>query len=285
MTKVIAIREDTGRTCPYCRFPLKEGSPAERCDACGSLHHEDCWTDGGGCAVLGCSQAGAAGAASAPPGGHQPHAGNVTVGCPGTATALPGHAPPPPGARTKPRLSNQAILIAAGVIAFLGIGTGVVVATSGSSSQRGARPGAATSTSVSGAPSSSQPTAAEESSDRRAISQILSTYQQSYSDHDLRGLSSIFSPGILRHGLAASGCVVSRGQRAVLADYESQFAQGSGSYRLAGLSPDEIALDSKSRAHLHANYVISPGGTGFVNFRFAEIDSEWKVSEVDATCD
>jgi hypothetical protein len=284
MTRVIATREDTGRTCPYCRFPLKEGSPAERCDACGSLHHEDCWTDGGGCAVLGCSQAGAAGAANAAPGGHRPHAANVTAGYPGTATASPGHAPP--SARTKPRFSNQAILIAAGVIAFLGIGTGVVVATSGSSSPHDAGPAiATTSTSAPGAAGSSQPTPAEEASDRQAISQILSTYQQSYSDHDLQGLSSIFSPGILRHGLAASGCVVSRGQRAVLDDYESQFAQGSGSYRLTGLAPDEIAMDSKSRAHLHANYVISPGGTGFVNFRFAEIDNEWKVSEVDATCD
>jgi hypothetical protein len=283
MTRVIATREDTGRTCPYCRFPLKEGSPSERCDACGSLHHEDCWSDGGGCAVLGCSQAGTSAPASASPGPGQPRpasAGNAAGSYPG-AEAGSGY-PPRSGVRASSRFSNQAILIAAGVIAFLGIGTGVVVATSGPSGHPGARP-AATTRAV--APGTSQPTADEESENRDAIMRTLSTYQRSYSEHDLQGLSSIFSSGILRHGLAASGCVVSRGQRAVLADYESQFAQGSGSYRLVGLAPQEIVLDSKSRAHLHANYVISPGGSGFVNFRFAELGGEWKVSEVDATCD
>lgn len=283
MTRVIATREDTGRTCPYCRFPLKQGGPAERCDSCGSLHHQDCWNDGGGCAVLGCSQAGAAGTASVPPEAYQPHAGNPTGGYPPAAASPLGYGPPS-DVHTAPRFSNKTILIAAAVIAFLGIGTGVVVATGGSSARPGTTPAATTGTAA-GAPGSSRPTPAEEAGDRRAITQILSTYQSAYSDHDLQGLSSIFSPGILRHGLAASGCVVSRGQRAVLADYESQFAAGSGSYRLIDLSPEEIVLDSKSRAHLHANYVISPGGTGFVNFRFAELGGEWKVSEVDATCD
>lgn len=47
---------DSGRLCPYCRFPLKDGIVAYKCDDCGALHHDDCWADGTGCAVLGCSQ-------------------------------------------------------------------------------------------------------------------------------------------------------------------------------------------------------------------------------------
>jgi Prokaryotic RING finger family 1 len=58
---------ETGRTCPYCRFPLKRDVPAVRCDACGAFYHEECWQEGGGCAILGCPNAVAsAGAATAP---------------------------------------------------------------------------------------------------------------------------------------------------------------------------------------------------------------------------
>lgn len=46
--------QETSRTCPYCRFPLKDGVPALRCDLCQAVHHEDCWRDGGGCATYGC---------------------------------------------------------------------------------------------------------------------------------------------------------------------------------------------------------------------------------------
>jgi Prokaryotic RING finger family 1 len=54
---------EAGRTCPYCRFPLKPDVPAVRCDACSSVYHRECWEEGGGCAILGCANAvqGAAG--------------------------------------------------------------------------------------------------------------------------------------------------------------------------------------------------------------------------------
>lgn len=45
---------DAGRACPYCRFQFQEGAIAYKCDACGSLHHDDCWAEGSGCAMLGC---------------------------------------------------------------------------------------------------------------------------------------------------------------------------------------------------------------------------------------
>jgi hypothetical protein len=49
--------KEVGRTCPFCRFPLKEGLEAYRCDTCGALHHADCWQEGRGCAVFGCASA------------------------------------------------------------------------------------------------------------------------------------------------------------------------------------------------------------------------------------
>lgn len=46
--------ELTGRACPYCRFPLKEGAAIESCGSCGAVHHAECWLDNGGCSVTGC---------------------------------------------------------------------------------------------------------------------------------------------------------------------------------------------------------------------------------------
>lgn len=60
MTRLVADAAATGLRCPYCQFPLKQGASVERCDACGALHHGECWDDGGGCAVFGCANAGAA---------------------------------------------------------------------------------------------------------------------------------------------------------------------------------------------------------------------------------
>lgn len=52
-----AAREEAGRSCPYCHFPLKEGVGVIECGNCSSVHHADCWVDNGGCAVMGCNAA------------------------------------------------------------------------------------------------------------------------------------------------------------------------------------------------------------------------------------
>jgi hypothetical protein len=170
----------------------------------------------------------------------------------------------------------------------LGIGTGVVVATgalSGSTQANTSTTPVAKTTTTTAPAVPAGPTPSEQSSDRQAIMGILSTYQSAYSDHNLSGLSNIFTPNVNRHGLAAGGCTVSRGRSAVLADYQSQFEEGSGSYELMGLSAGEIQLDGKTRAHLDAHYQITPGGSGYVNFKFAELGEGWKISEVYATCE
>lgn len=51
----IATQDDAGRTCPYCRFPIKEGGDIALCGDCQSAHHFDCWNDNGGCAVVACA--------------------------------------------------------------------------------------------------------------------------------------------------------------------------------------------------------------------------------------
>jgi hypothetical protein len=299
MTRVIATAADAGRSCPYCRFPLKEGTAAERCDSCNSLHHEDCWSDGGGCAVLGCAEAGkaaAATAATAPQAGwqgsaYQPGA-PVPPQAPATQTypgygAPPGYPPAQPAPHSPPRSGNQAVLVVAVIIALLGIGTGVAVATGAfsKSTPKSASAAVQAKTPAATPAASAGPTPSEQADDRQAIMGILGGYQSAYTDHNISGLANIFSPEVNRHGLASGGCTVSRGRSAVLADYQSQFAEGSGSYELVGLSGAEIRLDSKTRAHLNAHYQITPGGAGYVNFKFAELGEGWKISEIYATCE
>ena len=315
MTKVLATAADAGRPCPYCHFPLKEGVAAERCDSCNSLHHEDCWRDGGGCAVLGCVEAGTATAGSVGPAGQQYTAAAPiapqpmpispqppqpispqpppTHAYPGYGQA-PGYGPasgyPPPPSRWG---ISQVVLVIAVAIALLGVGTGVVVATgvlsggtaSGARATGTVRGTVSTSTTPRAPATPVGPTVPEREGDRSAIMSLLDGYQGAYSQHDVSALSHIFSPQISRHGLAAGGCTVSHGRGAVLNDYQSQFEQGSGSYELVGLSSGEIQIESKTRAHLDAHYQITPGGTGYVNFRFAELGEGWKISEVYATCD
>lgn len=83
----MATAAETGRACPYCRFPLKEGDSVRECGTCHSLHHSDCWSDNTGCAIVGCagSDDGAATAVLPPSPGAPP---------PPPAQGPPGHLPP-----------------------------------------------------------------------------------------------------------------------------------------------------------------------------------------------
>src|SRR5947209_11415955 len=75
--------EMVGRTCPYCRFPLKQDGEAVECGSCHAVYHADCYTQNGGCAVNGC--AGAPGA--------QP---TQVTSIPGELASAPLAVPPPP---------------------------------------------------------------------------------------------------------------------------------------------------------------------------------------------
>src|SRR4051812_34837733 len=39
--------------CAYCQTEMDRAT-APRCPDCDAVHHQDCWQDNGGCAVLGC---------------------------------------------------------------------------------------------------------------------------------------------------------------------------------------------------------------------------------------
>jgi hypothetical protein len=49
-----ATGDEIGKTCPYCRFPLKPGEQVVTCPACKLPHHADCWTENRGCTTYGC---------------------------------------------------------------------------------------------------------------------------------------------------------------------------------------------------------------------------------------
>jgi hypothetical protein len=141
-------------------------------------------------------------------------------------------------------------------------------------------------TSPSPAGTTSRPTAAAESPStaKAAVLSLLGSYQAAYSSHDGQGLEDLLSPSVIRHGLTASGCAFSRGKAAVLASYASQFASGSGRYRLLGLTPTAVELRGAAGAHLNSRYDISPGGSGSVSFTFTKEADGWKISQVYATC-
>lgn len=296
----LATPEDVGKPCPYCRFPLKEGAPVHACDSCGSVHHAECWSDGGGCAVFGCAAAGTAAAAAQPVAAAPPTQAYVPTAYQQAAPQQPppGYAPPPPpppyqdpyqqpyqqqppqNGGTRP----MTIALAALVI-VLGIAAGVAVASGAFSSSNHPTTVVTVKEPVHASNTAGSMSPAEEQSKRQAIAGVLGSYQTDYSNHNLSGLGSIFAEGIKRHGLAANGCSEVQGKQAVLEDYEQQFNEGSGTYTLIGFSPNQVQLHGPNNAEVHSHYEISPGGAGFVNFKFATAGPEWKISEVYATCE
>lgn len=53
----LATKEEIGKTCPYCRFPIKPREQIIACPACELPHHADCWKENGGCTTYGCRMA------------------------------------------------------------------------------------------------------------------------------------------------------------------------------------------------------------------------------------
>jgi len=43
--------------CPVCQSNLAENEAVHTCPECDQVHHEECWTEIGGCSTYGCSQA------------------------------------------------------------------------------------------------------------------------------------------------------------------------------------------------------------------------------------
>jgi len=86
-----ATAQDAGRVCPYCRFALKPGAEVIECGGCHAPHHADCWSDNGGCSMMGCVGG---------PEAADPAASPTEVLAPTTAVVPP--PPPPPPAPSAP---------------------------------------------------------------------------------------------------------------------------------------------------------------------------------------
>lgn len=90
-----AGRDETGMSCPYCRFPLKERDEITSCGVCSAPHHSDCWADNAGCAVVAC------------PGGPAGRDPAPVESAPSPGRPNPGpHVPPsvPPSTKAKVRI-------------------------------------------------------------------------------------------------------------------------------------------------------------------------------------
>lgn len=127
-----------GRTCPYCRFPLKEGGDVMVCGECHAAHHYDCWTDNSGCAVLGCTAAPAADTGTHATATQQMPPVSPPLGTAGTGKlkvgpddwpteSIPQSPPPPPSGPDPRRRSPRAIGLSFAVV-LLALALGGVAA-------------------------------------------------------------------------------------------------------------------------------------------------------------
>lgn len=131
-TTVRADAETAGRNCPYCRFPIKEGTEVTVCPTCGSAHHAECWNDNQGCAITAC----ASGPATAPT---TPPATTPTNTVPAAAvvprTPHAGPAPvlyAPPGQPPRDRARNGVLFVSLAAILVLGAALAFVIGKSNS---------------------------------------------------------------------------------------------------------------------------------------------------------
>ncbi|MEV4422459.1 hypothetical protein AB0L40_21155 [Patulibacter sp. NPDC049589] len=165
-----ATPEDVGRSCPYCRFPLKPGAGVTDCGTCHATHHDDCWAEGGGCAVVGCGAtseldptlvtSGAAAGAST---------GSVPI-APAPGSPPPAWAPPSGPPAPAPRRGNGLIVAAVLVLALVVAGSAAAFVLTRDAGDDAALAAQTTSTvgdttSTAGDTSAEAPTATDTTSD------------------------------------------------------------------------------------------------------------------------
>lgn len=178
-----ATGEETGKYCPYCRFPLKERAAVIECGDCQSVHHTECWQDNGGCAVMGCVSAPAAPETSyVPPQGEPPPVLPTGKSAPPPPTGdIPAAAPP-----AVVENSSRGVLIAAislGVTALVVI----AVATVLSATRGEVNPTVSTSSDAEAASASSELDSASSGSDDTAATEgVLPDDSKSQMSRDMK---------------------------------------------------------------------------------------------------
>lgn len=274
MTRITVSSSEMGKSCPYCHFPMKSGAEAECCDACGAIHHTDCWEDGDGCAVMGCeNNAASRGESASPP--------------PPSGKSTPVAAEPVVVQQDSTSTSNRMLI---GVVAVVGVLVGTVLVlgiaklTSGSDT-----PVQAASAEESREPDSDASGDSASSSERnrakRAVISTLRRYESAYSNQDPERLRSVFTNGVSRYGNVSGSCGWTYGINDVISAAQSNMT--GASYDLVGLSSGDVNLigsDRLSKATVNTRYSFGGGEAAKIRFVLVPKEGGWRVSKVDAFC-
>ena len=273
---------DAGRSCPYCRFPLKDGVTAVQCDSCAAIHHEDCWSEGGGCSQFGCSNSAAMQqqAQQLPPIGKQaaldPRSADVVL------KGAPAVAPGPGLAETNENKNSTVLLIALGVLAASVLIVGALALFNLASDDSSSTPAADATVEPAAAADDASPNESDSMAARRVV-RVLRAYTGAYSSEDRAQLAEIMTANVERWGVnGPTQCAHDVGRHAVLEAYQSQFdVNPSLSYELQPLSGAEVERLSETRARVLTNYVISGGTPAPISFSLERSDSAgWRISRV-----
>lgn len=135
-----ASSDIVGRTCPYCRFPIKAGGGVTECGYCRAVHHDECFGENGGCSVAGCAGGPQASigdlrsrAETGAPGSPRPPQGETTL----LRSSVPASPPPPPttGRDTRRPRSGLGVVVVIIVLAAVVAGGALAYALTSTSSQ------------------------------------------------------------------------------------------------------------------------------------------------------
>ena len=89
------------------------------CPACRAIHHEECWHDNGGCAIIGCAAAPQEGARPPAPVASEPVVPRAEYPSRAASPAAPAPYAPAPRRRTALAAALAVLLLAGGALAFI----------------------------------------------------------------------------------------------------------------------------------------------------------------------
>lgn len=290
MTRFVADALDIGRTCPYCRFLIKEEARAERCDACSAVHHADCWEDGDGCAVLGCRNNAAS--REMPPTSKVLGGPTQTLGHAQThlAPAPIGKPPGPTPAKTAPAGKSPtkalfAVAVTASILVVAVLAIGIVRLAGDSSRQTPSSASSEMRPENSSHPTDDSSTAADARKAKGSILSTLRRYQEAYSAQNPGLLRTVYTRTVSRYGNVAGSCERRYGIREVI-DASGGNMDGQR-YELVPLRPSTVRLIGSGgrNAVVDTNYSFGGGQPHRIHFVLVRTSGGgWRVSKVDAYC-
>lgn len=256
-SRLAATAGQTGRACPYCRFPLKEGVEVVACGFCQSAHHGECWDDNGGCAIVACKGGPGAETPAAPP--QTPPA------------AAPVAAPVQPGRRGRGPAIALAVLAALAVAA--GAGAWAVSGQDDGDDEPASREPAPAAV----APEPEPPEPVAEPIARREVRDLLDRYAALYSAEDLPAFSRLLAPDLVRRRTEET-----EDRREAIAEYRRQFkVLEAPRYEFV----DQQIVSSGDDADVFAHYEIASANTettsGAIDFHVIRHEGELAIDRIE----